>query len=69
MAKQHAPDGRHRDLNGEIHRKRGDTRVATLRDIYGDDFLRQFRSDAKLETVLDETGAPSLTVLVRQHRS
>jgi len=32
-------DNRHRDANGEIHRKRSDTLVGTLRETYGDDFL------------------------------
>lgn len=68
MAKQPAPDGRHRDANGEIHRKQGNTLVGTLRESYGSDFLREFRSDAKLSTVLEETGAPSLTALVKEHR-
>jgi hypothetical protein len=61
-------DGRHRDKDGEIDRKRSDTRVDTLRETYGDDFLSDFRGDAHLGTVLDETGADSLTDLVREHR-
>lgn len=60
-------DGRHRDKNGRIDEKRGDTRVRTLRETYGDDFLREWRSDAKLSTVRDEADM-SLTELVRQHR-
>jgi uncharacterized protein Veg len=61
-------DGRHRDKDGEIDRKRRNTKVGTLRDTYGEDFLSDFRSDATLGTVLDETGADSLTELVREHR-
>jgi hypothetical protein len=61
-------DGRHRDEDGQIDRKHGNTLVGTLRQTYGEDFLADFRSDAKLETVLEETGATSLTELVRQHR-
>ena len=60
-------DNRHRDANGEIHRKRSDTLVGTLRETYGDDFLSDFRSDATLGTVLDKTGAESLTELVKDH--
>ncbi len=60
-------DNRHRDANGEIHRKRSDTLVGTLRETYGDDFLSDFRSDATLGTVLDKTGAESLTELVKEH--
>jgi len=68
MATQPAPDGRHRDVTGEIHRKQGNTLVGTLRQTYGEDFLSEFRSDAMLSTVLAETGAESLTQLVKEHR-
>jgi hypothetical protein len=60
-------DSRHRDLDGRIEEKRGDTLVATLRKAYGKDFLRDFRSDAKLSTVRKQTDM-SLTELVRQHQ-
>ena len=60
-------DGRHRDKNGRIDEKRGDTLVRTLRDEYGEDFLCDWRSDAKLSTVREETDM-SLTELVRQHQ-
>lgn len=61
-------DGRHRDKDGEIDRKRRDTQVGTLRDTYGEDFLPDFRRDATLGTVLDKTGADSLSELVKKHR-
>jgi uncharacterized protein Veg len=61
-------DKRHRDKDGEIDRKHGNTRVGKLRETYGEDFLSDFRSDAKLETVLKDTGADSLTELVKKHR-
>jgi hypothetical protein len=60
-------DGRHRDRNGRIEEKRGDTLVRTLRKEYGDDFLSEWRNDAKLSTVREEADM-SLTELVRQHR-
>lgn len=60
-------DNRHRDENGEIHRKRRDTLVETLRKTYGDDFLSDFRSDATVGTILKKTGAESLTELVKKH--
>lgn len=60
-------DGRHRDRDGRIEEKRGDTLVRTLRREYGADFLRDWRSDAKLSTVREETDM-SLTEIVRQHR-
>ena len=68
IMKEPGLDGRHRDKDGEIDRKRSDTRVDTLRKTYGDDFLPDFRGDAHLGTVLDETGANSLTELVKEHR-
>jgi len=68
VPKQPGLDGRHRDGDGEIHAKRDDTLVRTLRKTYGDEFLSDFRSDAKLGTVLDKTGADSLTDLVKKHR-
>lgn len=58
---------RHRDRDGRIDEKRGDTLIRTLRKEYGEDFLRDWRSDAKLSTVRKETDM-SLTELVRQHR-
>jgi hypothetical protein len=61
-------DERHRDSDGEIERKKGNTRVDTLRETYGDDFLSDFRGDAHLETVLEQTGAQSLTELVKKYR-
>jgi hypothetical protein len=61
-------DGRQRDANGEIHRKRGDTRVDTLRKQYGQDFAKGIRSDAYLDTVLDRTGAKSLSDLLKRGR-
>ena len=61
-------DDRYRDQNGEIRRKRSDTQVGTLRETYGEDFLRDFRSDATLGTVLDETNCDSLTELRKKRR-
>ena len=61
-------DGRHRDEDGRISEKHRNTLVGTLRETYGQDFLSDFRSDAHLGTVLDRTGAESLTQLVKEHR-
>ena len=54
-------DGRHRDENGEIRRKNGNTQIGTLRDIYGSDFAPGARSDMKLNTLLDHTNSESLS--------
>jgi hypothetical protein len=57
----HGLDERCRDADGEIRQKRSDTLVRTLRKEYGDGFADDFRSDAKLGTVLRETGSNSLS--------
>ena len=54
-------DDRCRDADGEIRRKRGDTLVGTLRDEYGPTFAPGVRSDMRLDTLLDRTGAASLS--------
>lgn len=59
-------DGRHRDANGQIGRKHGNTRVDTLRETYGDKFVPGVRGDAKLSTVLDRSGANSLSDLLKK---
>jgi hypothetical protein len=61
MAKQSGLDNRHRDKDGDIHRKMGNTLIRTLRKTYGDGFAKSWRSDKKLENLLDDTGAKSLT--------
>ena len=58
-------DGRCRDADGEIRRKRGDTLVGTLRDEYGPNFAPGVRSDMRLDTLLDRTGAASLSDFLR----
>lgn len=60
-------DGRHRDTSRRIEEKKGNTLVRTLRETYGDEFLREWRSNVKLSAVREETDM-SLTELVRQHR-
>jgi len=61
-------DGRCRDADGEIRHKRSDTLIGTLRREYGDQFASDFRSDAKLGTVLKDTGANSLSDYLKNHR-
>jgi hypothetical protein len=60
-------DSRQRDVDGRIEERKGNTLVASLRRVYGEDFLRDWRSDAKLSTVREATDM-SLTELVRQHQ-
>lgn len=68
MSKNYRPglDDRCRDANGEIRHKNGTTRVGTLRETYGDNFAPGVRSDMKLDTLLDRTGARSLSQLVKK---
>lgn len=66
MTKQPGLDDRHRDTNGEIRRKNGNTRVDSLRGTYGDSFAKDFRGDMKLETLLERTGANSLSEYLKK---
>lgn len=66
MSKQPGLDGRHRDDDGQIRHKNGNTLVQTLRDIYGDGFAKGHRSDMKLETFLERTGFNSLSDYLRR---
>jgi hypothetical protein len=66
MGRKHYPtglDNRMRDHDGEIRKKRSDTKVGTLREIYGPDFAKDYRSDARLGTVLREEGVETLDQL------
>lgn len=71
MAAKHFPkglDNRMRDHDGEIHKKRSDTKVKTLRKEYGDDFAKDYRSDATLGTVLKKEKVPTLDQLLKKHK-
>jgi len=59
-------DGRMRDADGEIRKKRSDTLVGTLRDEYGDGVAKGYRSDARLGTVLQKEGLGSLDQLLKK---
>lgn len=61
-------DGRHRDADGGIDRKHGNTLVGTLRQTYGPDFASNRRSDMKLSTLLQQTGVPSLSQYLKKSR-
>lgn len=67
--KQPGLDDRHRDRNGEISRKHGNTLVGTLRLIYGPGFAKDFKVTDKLEDVLEKLDEPSLSHLVRHHEA
>lgn len=61
-------DGRMRDGDGEIRKKRSDTLVRTLREEYGDGVAPGYRSDTKLGTVLEREGIESLDQLLKRGR-
>ena len=58
---------RHRDKNGEISRKHGNTLVRTLRRHYGPHFAKGCGEQEKLSHILHKLDEPSLTKLLRDH--
>lgn len=63
-----AINARHRDKNGEIGRKHGNTLVGTLRKTYGVTFALGCRDDEKLSDVLHKIDEHSLGGLLRDHQ-
>lgn len=59
-------DGRMRDGDGEIRKKRSDTLVKTLREEYGNEFALGYRADTKLGTVLKRERLESLDQLLKK---
>ena len=59
-------DHRTRDESGQIHKKRSDTLVRTLRKEYGEHFAKGYREDMKLGTLLKKSGAESLSGLLKK---
>jgi hypothetical protein len=57
-------DARHRDKNGEISRKHGNTLIRTLRQRYGADFAKGYSDNEKLSDVLHKLDEPSLSHLI-----
>ena len=60
-------DNRHRDKNGEISKKHGNTLIRTLRKTYGAGFARGCSDDERLIDVLHKLDENSLSQLVRDH--
>jgi hypothetical protein len=58
---------RHRDKNGAMSRKHGNTLIRTLRMHYGRNFALGCDDDDKLSDVLHKVDEPSLGKLVRDH--
>jgi hypothetical protein len=60
-------DTRHRDKNGEISRKHGNTLIRTLRRTYGPAFAAGCKDDDKLNDVLHKLDESSLSHLIRDY--
>jgi hypothetical protein len=56
-------DGRHRNEDGTIERKRGDTKIGTLKGQYPE--LKDFPDDATLGDLRDRYQVDSLDALLR----
>jgi hypothetical protein len=61
--------GRHRDRNGEISRKHGNTRIRALRKSYGPGFAGGCADDAMPSDVLSKPDETSLSHLIRDHEA
>ncbi len=69
MPRQPGLDDRHRDDNGQIREKNGNTHIDTLRQTYGDDFLLpECAGDAHLSTLLDRTDSNSLSDYLKNQK-
>jgi len=60
---------RHRDKNGEISKKHGNTLMRTLRKTYGANFAKGCEDNEKLSDVLHKMDEPSLSRLIRDHQA
>jgi hypothetical protein len=59
-------DGRHRDENGRIERKHGNTKIKNLKGEYPE--LKNFRNEDTLGKVLGRQGVESLDALLDKLR-
>jgi hypothetical protein len=69
LMEQPGLDRRHRDKNGEIGKKHGNTLVRTLRKIYGTTFAAGQPETAKLSDVLQQLNDTSLGQLIHDHKN
>ena len=60
-------DNRHRNHDGEISHKHGNTLIGTLRKIYGMGFAAGYPATEKLSDVLQQLNETSLSQLRRDH--
>ena len=62
-------DNRHRNHDGEISHKHGNTLIGTLRKIYGQSFAAGYPATDKLSDVLLHLNETSLSQLRRDHET
>ncbi|OKO66898.1 hypothetical protein [Bradyrhizobium sp. AS23.2] len=62
-------DDRHRDKNGEISKKHGNTLIRTLRKVYGNTFAAGHPETATLGEVLQHLNETSLGQLVHDQKN
>jgi hypothetical protein len=62
-------DNRHRNKDGEISGKHGNTLIRTLRKIYGQNFAAGYPETEKLSEVLLKLNETSLSQLRRDHET
>jgi hypothetical protein len=62
-------DNRHRNHDGEIGHKHGNTLIGTLRKIYGQSFAAGYHVTEKLSEVLLQLKETSLSQLRRDHET
>jgi hypothetical protein len=62
-------DNRHRNHDGEISHKHGNTLVGTLRKIYGQGFAAGYPATEKLSDILLQLNETSLSQLRRDHET
>jgi hypothetical protein len=65
MVTQPGLDGRHRDKDGRISKKHGNTLISTLRQTYGQNFAPREQGHVKLGDVLQRLDDNSLSMLIR----
>ena len=69
MKEQSTLDSRHRNADGAISQKHGNTQLSTLRTIYGKSFAAGFPDTATLGDVLHKLNETSLSQLRRDHET
>jgi hypothetical protein len=62
-------DNRHRNKDGEISGKHGNTLIRTLRKVYGQSFAAGYSETEKLDEVLLMLNETSLSQLRRDHET